>query len=46
MTLNRWRGTGGVLGWLVLRWDVWQIRRQMRRGSRVSEAWLDDHHRR
>jgi hypothetical protein len=31
MTLDRWRGTNGVMGWLVMRWDVWQIRRFARR---------------
>src|SRR5262245_35738463 len=31
MTLDRWRGRGGYRGWLVSRWDIWQIRRAVRR---------------
>jgi hypothetical protein len=27
MTLDRWRGQLGVLGWLVRKWDVWQLKR-------------------
>jgi hypothetical protein len=30
MMLDRWRGTHGVLGWLVKRWDVYQVRRFIR----------------
>lgn len=32
MTLDRWRGHHGILGWLVLRWDVFMLRRAMRQG--------------
>jgi len=31
MTLDRWRGQRGVLGWLVLKWDVWQLKRFARK---------------
>jgi hypothetical protein len=31
MTLDHWRGRPGFLGWLVMRWDVWQVKRFARR---------------
>jgi hypothetical protein len=36
MTLDRWRGTRGIVGWLVFKWDVWQIRRFARRLRKAS----------
>jgi hypothetical protein len=27
MTLDRWRGQLGFAGYLVRKWDVWQLRR-------------------
>jgi hypothetical protein len=30
MNLDPWRGRGGLVGWLILRWDVWQIQRFVR----------------
>jgi hypothetical protein len=35
VTLDRWRGRGGIVGWLVMRWDVWQLRRFARRLKRA-----------
>jgi hypothetical protein len=31
MITDRFRGRPGVLGWLVFKWDVWQVRRFARR---------------
>jgi hypothetical protein len=27
MTLDRWRGQLGFVGYLVRKWDIWQLRR-------------------
>ena len=34
MTLDRWRGTSGLLGWLTYKWDLWRIRRQLQQWRR------------
>jgi hypothetical protein len=36
MTLDRWRGRRGWIGWLVMRWDVWQIKRWTRHVKRQA----------
>ena len=38
MTLDRWRGTRGVLGWLTMRWDVWQLKRFTRKLQAIKAA--------
>lgn len=34
MTLDRWRGTPGVIGWLVMKWDVWHVKRFVKKLKR------------
>ena len=36
MTLDHWRGTRGFIGWCVLRWDVWQLKRFARKVQRAA----------
>lgn len=35
MFTDRFRGRRGFLGWLILKWDVWQVRRFARRIVRL-----------
>jgi hypothetical protein len=37
MTLDRWRGRRGLLGYLVRRWDVWQIRIMLAIANRIAK---------
>ncbi len=33
MTLDRWRGERGFMGWVTFKWDVYQLRRFAKRST-------------